>query len=183
MGEKPIKPRRVLILWAVAGLPALAAGIIGYWFLFRTPVPRELPPDFAVEWSSGPCHADWGDLNFLKLAPKPDSTGRTAWVLQRGAISPPPPRGSNMVTKIAGEYPVSASECLELYRVVVGQRFFSLKEHYPDTKIIDGGSAVITVTANGVTKHVRVSNMTVKRFDRVYQAFNECCERVSQRGP
>lgn len=125
-----------------------------------------VPPDFEINYASGPLHADWGG-------------GVSVTVLANGRVTEkeqnqPARRGVRPDEKVT-TYTITKDEVKRLYAQVVACRFFELKDRYWNERIRDGGSQSLRVTAGGKSRAVTTYYYTVERFNRVADLFLGIC--------
>ena len=128
---------------------ALALGLLLLWGCVFTPSTR-LPEDFEVYYSTGGCHAEWGRTNILI-----DAQGNGIYEKGSGALENG--RFQNEEFRLA--FRMGQEERLALLNEIEESGFFSLSGEYFNPDIVDGSCSSISVTRNGETKTVSVSNM------------------------
>ena len=166
-----MRPATRYALWTTGAALAAACAYFLWLLVVYVTLPTEVPDDFEVEYSAGPCHVDWGPVHYVTIRRAAGAGGDPAfeavrWTLTyvRGSAAAPP------VKAVTGKSAVPPEKALELYREICWQRFFGMRERYYDPRIIDGGGATLTVTAGGRKKTVHVSNTRVRAFDRIAAA-------------
>lgn len=126
-----------------------------------------VPLDFAITYTSGPTHADWGSRRVEKVYANGDAVIEEIPSV-RGGQPPPPQDRKPMVVKR-----MSPDGVKRLYARVAACEFFDLKERYWNPNIRDGGVENITVTANGRTHSVVVYYYDVPRYASIVSAMRE----------
>jgi hypothetical protein len=118
------------------------------------------PTDLFVHWGGGATHAEWGrEEGWLEA----DGTWR--WEKTRG------PRGEAPLKECRGQ--ASPAKLAALWRAIQENHFFQLNTRYVDLSVHDGYSDFISVTANGITHGVSVSNTHEESFARAWKALYE----------
>jgi len=118
------------------------------------PNPPELsgsvPSDLEVVYSYGACHAEWGRTNVVITA-----DGNMVFESGSGSY-----RGGRFEIEDFREiFRLSEGELLGLLNKIETSGFYSLRESYFNPDIVDGSCNHLSVTKNGQTKIVSVSNV------------------------
>ncbi|MBN1941326.1 MAG: hypothetical protein JW772_04035 [Candidatus Diapherotrites archaeon] len=110
-----------------------------------------LPNDFALDYSSGAMHLEWGRYSLTI-----DSDGSSVFT-----------KGMGLRMETQDTFTASEEEMLGIYNAALTSGFFSLAEYYEDPFIMDGGWSKIRITGNGESKLVSVANASVTAFEQV----------------
>ncbi len=131
--------------------------IIGIVFISGcVKTPEAVPNDLEIEYGWGACHADWG-WNTLKI----NSNGDANLEVTQGFF------------KEQKQYSFTNEELLEIYREVVRNNFFGLKEKYHNPNVIDGGCSNLRIKADGREHKVSIANEDIKQINRITQKILE----------
>lgn len=127
------------------------------------PEAREVPKGFSLErlrWDVGVLPVE---TDFIRIRPVDTAKGKvymlTAGTSTRHIDKP-------VETAVRVKKTLTTAQCLALYDEAVKLGFFEMRDVYSEEE--DGGSASsISITADGVTKKVSVSNTEVPEIDRL----------------
>ncbi|MFH0884371.1 MAG: hypothetical protein V1861_01530 [Candidatus Micrarchaeota archaeon] len=109
----------------------------------------KVPKDLEITYSYGACHAEWGRTNI-----QIDATGNGIYESGSGSYD----NGRFQNEEFRKQFRMNETELLGLLNGIEESGFFSLSDSYSDLNIIDGSCEYISVTKNGTTKGVSVSN-------------------------
>jgi hypothetical protein len=136
-----------------------------FQLLGRTPAVvngTTLPPDFHLLAASGGL-TPWENIYRVEI----DALGQGDF-----RYAEPAERETDTWTQIV-PFPVSSYDLLDLWATIQAQGFFSLPPASYDPVRHDGWFCDIVVTADGVTRHVKVQNFTLPPFNAVAVKINE----------
>lgn len=118
---------------------------------------RRPPEDFALTFSQGPAHADWGGaVRFTLSADGSYSVERQA---RRGGGP------GSWETKARGT--LSRQDMAKIYRAVDEHGFWDLQRHYRDPGIIDGTVTSLRVASGGRAQRVVLSNINIPQITAI----------------
>ena len=133
-----------------------------------------VPVDFAITYTSGPTHAEWGSRQVKTVL----ATGQAV------TEEIPPPRGGRMPVPQDQKPPVvkrvSPEAVKRIYAQVAACEFFELKENYWNREMRDGGVTTITVTASARTHRVTVYYYDVPRYSSIVSTMLNEMEKGQQ---
>lgn len=114
----------------------------------------DMPPEpekLEIEYSGGAMHLEWGSYQ-LKI----DEESQATFTKKMG-----------LAMEKTYEFKASKEEKIGIYKTALENNFFGLQDHYTDETIMDGGWDEISITADGETKTVTVTNYYLPQFDAV----------------
>ena len=79
---------------------------------------------------------------------------------------------------IVAEYYVSKQNMEKIYREIISDGFFSLKDSYRDSSIMDGGWYSLAITVSGKTKTVKASNTKVSQVIQIHDLMESSLENL-----
>ena len=127
-----------------------------------TPLPG-IPKDFEVVYGTGATHAEWGRTEYRILA---DGSAKTEYTRM----------GQDKIIRKPQKGQLNAEQLSNLWKKIQDVRFFSLKESYQNSRIMDGSSSFISVRADGRHHMVSVINTKVKAFDQIADYIEQTVE-------
>ncbi|MBP1730263.1 MAG: hypothetical protein H6Q55_692 [Deltaproteobacteria bacterium] len=126
-----------------------------------------VPADFAITYSSGPTHAEWGSRRVNTMF----ANGNVV----TEEIAPPrggrPPAPQEQKPPVMKRVPQDAVK--RVYARVIACEFFDLKQNYWNQNVRDGGVSNLTVTANAKTHRVTVYYYDVPRYESILSSMRE----------
>jgi Secretion system C-terminal sorting domain len=120
---------------------------------------QTVPSDFKVVCSSG-SSVPWGITQTITIL----ANGDGHFTSFQG--------GSDPKILLDTSFTISANQVDQIWEAVESQDYFTLNENYEDTTFEDGSIALMTVTANGVTRQVRVKNSPQSGIQNIIAAIN-----------
>ncbi|MCB2188710.1 MAG: hypothetical protein KQJ78_20005 [Deltaproteobacteria bacterium] len=120
-----------------------------------------VPPDFALTWSGGPTHAEWGAREAITL----DARGR---LQVRETRWDRPSRRDVVQVKL--DQVITPAQVREVYALALGCGFFDLLPSYHNPQVRDGFVESLSLTAGGRTHQVSVYYCPVPRYQRLAAA-------------
>ena len=121
------------------------------------PMSDEIPSDFEFSYATGATHADWGTYNF-----ECDSEGNAHFTKEMG-----------FDLKKTYDFKANDEDRQKVYDSVVKNDFFGLQNSYTDPSIMDGGFSNMTITADGQSKTVSVTNFDQPQFEDIALEINQ----------
>ncbi len=69
-------------------------------------------------------------------------------------------------------FTLSSIQMQQIWQVIENENYFSLNSNYENDTLLDGSIALLTITANGVTKQVRVKNIAQSQIQNIISTIN-----------
>jgi hypothetical protein len=126
-----------------------------------------VPADFAITYSSGPTHAEWGSRRVTTLFANGNVVTEEIAPSRGGRPPSPQEQKPPVMTRVPQD------GVKRVYARVIACEFFDLKQTYWNQNIQDGIVNNLTVTANARTHRVTVYYYDVPRFESIVAGMRE----------
>ena len=136
----------------------LSLFILSFVLLFNSLYGQSPPSDFKLEATTGGI-APWSTSESITIL----ADGQAEFVRIQG--SPP-----QILRDTA--FIISAANVQQIWQAVQNNNFFSLNNNYQDDSIRNGSIALLTITANGTAKQVRVKNIKQESIQDIISLIN-----------
>ncbi len=80
--------------------------------------------------------------------------------------------GSSPQILLDTNFTISTSQIQQIWQTIQNENFFSLNSDYKDDTVRGGSIALFTITANGITKQVRVKNSAQQQIQNIISTIN-----------
>ena len=116
------------------------------------------PADFKLEGTTG--------------GTNPSSISESITILANGQVKFVKITGDSYLFLVDTSFSISSSNVQQIWQAVQNNNFFSLNTNYKDDSIMDGPFALFTITANAVSKQVKVNNSTQQEIQDIISSIN-----------
>ncbi len=133
----------------------------------------KVPPDFSLQYTSGPVHADRDSHKFIRIYPSEKRTSEFrlisgVWHESFSMIDSRRKRDEQILNNIT----LTREELLPFYKVVVQSRFWRLRDKYFNRDILDGDYQRLTIQVGTKSKTVVLINSSPDRVKKIVAALN-----------
>lgn len=142
----------------------------------------EVPPDFSLQYTTGPVHADRGGHKFIRISPSKKRTSEFklingVWHESFGVTDGRRKRDEQILSNIT----LTSEELLPFYKVVVQAGFWRLRDKYSNQDILDGDYQRLTIEKGAKSKTVVLINYSHNRIKKIVAALNRLFSATTEK--